>query len=181
MTLPYLEDLKDELKKGLSEKEHPYRCCTLATVGLDRLARLRTVVMRDMSEDFVFSFYTDKRSKKIVHIKENNKVSLLFYHPGRNMQLKIEGLAIINRDPVVLNPIWSDLEVASRKDYTTSMAPGSTLERPGNLEYLSEENHFCMVEVHPFKIEYLKLGKHNHLRIRFSRNNNDWNGEYLVP
>jgi pyridoxine/pyridoxamine 5'-phosphate oxidase len=180
MTLPFLNEIKTQLRKGLTEEDHPYRYCTLATVGLDRLARQRTIMVRDMSDDFVFTFYTDKRSKKITHIKENNKVSLLFYHPGRNLQLKIEGLAILNRDPGVLNPIWKDIGKRSRKDYTTLMAPGSTLDNPDELEYLSAENHFCLVEVHPFKIEYLKLGQPHHMRIRFSKKNT-WKGEFLVP
>jgi pyridoxine/pyridoxamine 5'-phosphate oxidase len=182
MTSPYLEELHKELEFGISEKDHPFRYCTLATVGLDHMARLRTVVVRHLTGDFIFSFYTDKRSKKIVHIKENNKVSLLFYHPGKLLQLKVEGLAMIRKDPKLLKHLWKNIEKAARKDYTTSRAPGTILDHPDRLEYLSEEDYFCMVEVHPYKIEYLKLNRPHHLRIRFSRKeDNTWKGEFLVP
>jgi len=38
-----------------------------------------------------------------------------------------------------------------------------------------------MVDVTPFKIEYLQLKRPNHLRIRFSKKNEKWKGNYLVP
>lgn len=181
MTDPYLEELRKELELGLTEKGHPFRYCTLGTVGLDRMARLRTVVVRDMTGDFMLSFYTDRRSKKIVHIKENNKVSLLFFHPGKLLQLKVEGLATVRKDPLLLEPLWKNIAKTGRKDYQTSRAPGSTLDHPDRLEYLGEEDYFCLVEVNPFKIEYLKLKRPHHLRIRFSRKEVGWKGEFLVP
>ena len=70
----FFKEIKDELIKGSTQKVHPFRYFTLGTVGLDRFVRQRTVVLRDFSENLKCSFYTDFRSKKIIHIKENNKV-----------------------------------------------------------------------------------------------------------
>jgi len=181
MTVSHFNELRLELEKGSSEKGHPFRFCTLATVGLDRMARLRTVVLRHLGKDLALTFYTDKRSKKVLHIKENRNVSLLFYHPGKQLQLRMEGVGVVIKDPERLKGLWKGLEKRHRKDYTTSLAPGSILEKPETLEYLQDENYFCALEVHPFKIEYLKLKKPDHLRIRFSRLENDWKREFLVP
>lgn len=181
MTDTIFEELRTELKLGSTRKDHPFRYCTLATVGLDRMARLRTVVLRGITDDFIFSIYTDKRSKKVVHIKENRNVSMLFYHPEKLMQLKIEGTAVINRDPEVLARLWKKVGSPAKKDYTTTLAPGSTLEHPDRLEYLNDQDHFCLLEIHPFKIEYLKLKTPHHLRVRYSRLETGWKGEYLVP
>ena len=76
------------------------------------------------------TFYTDSRSKKILHIKENNKVSLLLYHPDKLMQLRIEGLAIRERDEEVLQAHWSRVEGGSQKDFTTTSAPGTEILNP---------------------------------------------------
>ncbi len=181
MTQQFLEEARQELQKGLVKKGHPFRFFTLATVGLDPMARLRTVVLRKIKDDFKLIFYTDKRSKKITHITENPKVSLLFYHPKLMLQLKIEGRAKVITDEVVLKTYWHGIQPNSRKDYITEQAPGSDLKNPDELQYLNEENHFCMVEIEPFKIEYLKLKRPNHLRVRFSKNNDTWKGEFLVP
>ncbi len=181
MTDAFFEELQTELHKGITEKGHPFRYCTMATVGLDRMARLRTVAVRNIGKDFVFSIYTDKRSKKVVHIKENKLVSLLFFDPGKLLQLKVEGMAVINKDPAVLKALWKGIDTPAKKDYTTTMAPGSVLEDPKRLEYLKAEDYFCLLEVHPFKIEYLKLQRPDHQRIRFSRVEDRWKGEFLVP
>ena len=88
MTAIFFSELKDELQRGIHKKGHPFRCGTLATVGLETLPRLRTVVLRKVSEDLKLHIYTYKRFKKLIHIKENNKVSMLFYHPKQMLQIK---------------------------------------------------------------------------------------------
>ncbi|MGB5358230.1 MAG: pyridoxamine 5'-phosphate oxidase family protein [Eudoraea sp.] len=177
----FFKEVRQELKNGVSEKEHPFKTFVLGTVGLDKMARQRTVVLRKVSEDLLLTFFTDFRSKKIIHIKENNKVGLLFYHPEKLLQIKIEGLArIVSSDPGV-SKTWASLSKSAKKDYTTAQAPGSSIETPEVLEFLSERNYFCQVDIKPFKIEYLKLQAPNHLRVRFSSSQGLWNGEFLVP
>jgi len=176
-----IDDLKKELQNGAGVPGHPFRCFTLGTVGLDRVARLRTVVLRKVSDDLRLTFYTDSRSKKIIHLKENNKVGLLFYNPDKLLQLKVEGLAKIFKDEAANKKVWDAIDPKARKVYSTSLAPGSELEDPKQLQYLEGKNNFCVVEVTPFKIEYLKLQKPHHLRIRFSFRDSKWASEYLVP
>ncbi|WP_289644841.1 pyridoxamine 5'-phosphate oxidase family protein [Maribacter aestuarii] len=181
MTEVFFQELKEELSKSIVKKGHPFRYFTLATVGLDNMARLRTVVLRRISEDLTLTFYTDKRSKKMIHLKENKKISALFYHPKKLLQIKVEGTASVITDPALLKKYWHGIQPSSRKDYITSNAPGSTIKNPDLVEYLSDEDYFCMVEITPHKIEYLKLKRPNHIRVRYSRSDEDWLGEFLVP
>lgn len=181
MTAQFLQEAEAELHKSLVKKGHPFRYFTLATVGLDHIARLRTVVLRNITPDLKFIFYTDRRSKKITHITENPKVSLLFYHPKLMLQLRVEGVAKIINDEATLKTYWNGIQPNSRKDYITQQTPGRTIQNPDEVDYLNEENHFSMIEIAPFKIEYLKLKRPNHIRIRFSKTENDWEGEFLVP
>lgn len=177
----YWIELQEELKKGVVEKGHPFRFGTFGTVGMDKLPRLRTVVLRHAYENGYLCFYTDKRSKKVIHITENPNVSLLFYHPDKLLQVKIEGLASVVTDEDKLKTMWKDIPESNKKDYTTDIAPGSTLKNPDNLEYLNKDHFFCMIEIEPFRIEYLKLKRPNHLRIGFSKNDDMWVSEFLVP
>lgn len=175
------QEIKKELQKGLAKKGHPFRFCTLGTVGLGNIPRLRTVVLRNVTEDVVLSFYTDKRSKKITHIQENKNVSLLFYHPKKMVQLRIEGTATMDTSQKTTKMIWDGLHPNAKKDYTTVQSPGSAIKDPNHVEYLSDENYFCLVEVLPFKMEYLKLQSPHHLRVRFSNKNGTWESDYLIP
>lgn len=174
--------VRSELRKGVEEKSHPFKFATLATLGLERLPRLRTIKIRDFEpESLQMTFYTDSRSKKILHIKENNKVSLLFYHPDKLMQLRIEGLAIRERDEAVLQDHWSRVEGPSQKDYTTSSAPGTEIKHPEKVEYIEQDAFFSVVYILPFKVEYLQLKRPHHLRVRFSKRQGLWKSDYLVP
>ncbi|MGB5553511.1 MAG: pyridoxamine 5'-phosphate oxidase family protein [Flavobacteriaceae bacterium] len=174
-------EVKAALKAGTEVNDHPFRCFTLATMGVDQYARLRTVVLRSVSPALQLRFYTDKRSKKVLHIKESNKVSLLFYDPEESVQIRIEGRASIVSDHNEIEALWATVQVHSKKEYTKVSAPGSAIAHPDAIDYLGAENHFCMVDIEPFKIEYLKLQLPNHLKLRFWREDNTWNSEYLVP
>ena len=181
MSEVFFQELKDELHKSIVQKKHPFRYFTFATLGQENKPRLRTVVLRKITKDFTLTFYTDARSKKITHIKDNNRVSLLFYHPKKLLQLQIEGVATIIDDKTKLKDSWNGVQPNSKKDYTTYRAPGSPIDNPDNVSYLEDENYFCQVEITPLIIEYLRLKRPNHLRIRYSKTNTDWEGQILVP
>ncbi|MEH6681604.1 MAG: pyridoxamine 5'-phosphate oxidase family protein [Sediminicola sp.] len=177
----FFNELREELQQGAVTKGHPFRYGTLGTVGLDKLARLRMVVIRKLSEDLKVSIFTDARSKKVSHIKENNRVSLLFYHPAKLLQVRMEGLATITEEQGILERMWREVPKEAQTEYTAKAAPGSSIPKGERTEYLTEGHHFCILEVHPFKIEYLKLQRPEHVRIRFSKKEDQWKGEFLVP
>ncbi len=175
------EKITQELKKGAFKKGHYFKYFTLATLGVDKFARLRLVALRNVSDDLKLTFFTDKRSKKVLHIKEDNRVSLLFYHHKKLIQLRIEGIARINNDQFQIQKSWEQVGTEARKDFLTKEAPGSTIEDPDSLEFLEVGDYFSIVEIDPFRIEYLKLKKNGHTKIKYSKNENGWSSEYLVP
>lgn len=175
------EKIKQELVKGAFKKGHYFKYFTLATLGVDKYARLRLVALRNVSEDLRLTFFTDKRSKKVLHIKENNKVSLLFYHHKKLIQLRIEGLARINNNQFEIQKNWDAVHPEAQKDYITKEAPGSSLGNPNQLEFLKEGDFFSIVEIEPFRIEYLRLRDNGHTKIKFEKTEKGWVSEYLVP
>ncbi len=177
----FFEELKDELHKGAEAKGHPFRFFALATLGVDNYARLRTIALRKVSKDLKLTFFTDRRSKKVIHIKENKRVSLLFYHPEKYLQVRLQGVARIVGDKDYVEKERSALGSQSKKNYTTKEAPGSALENPGTVDYLKDRDYFSVVEIEPYRIEYLKLAEPEHIRIRFVKKEDDWQGEFLVP
>ncbi len=169
--------LNDGVKAG-----HPFHTMVMGTVGLDRMARLRTVVLRKFEDDFSLWCYTDRRSKKVMHLIENDKVSLLFYDPEKKIQLKIEGLGTLVETPELIREVYQGFSEKATRDYRTTTAPGSTVASPNEVDYLDEEHHLCILKIQPYKIEYLRLDEPSHVRIRFSRDGSGgWEGEYLVP
>jgi pyridoxine/pyridoxamine 5'-phosphate oxidase len=174
------ETLKTALFNGIHKKGHPFRYFTLATINGD-MPQQRTVVLRKISEDLKFTFYTDNRSSKINQIQANKNVSLLFYHPKKLIQIKIEGKATLVNDKEILNKYWHGIPIKARKDYTANKIPGSTIDNLDSIAYLEEKNHFCIVEIISDSIEYLKLQRPNHQRILFTKTKENWAGKFLVP
>jgi len=177
----FWKELNEELHKGITKKGHPFRYITFATVEANCAPSLRTVVLRKVTEALELTIYTDKRSKKVSQIQQNNTVSLLLYHPKKLLQLKIEGKAKIIEDSEILKKYWSGVQPKSRKDYSTKNAPGSVIKNPDLVSYKDDEYHFCMIEITPFKIEYLKLKRPNHIRIQFTKEGETWGAEFLTP
>jgi pyridoxine/pyridoxamine 5'-phosphate oxidase len=174
------ETLKTALFNGIHKKGHPFRYFTLATINGD-MPQQRTVVLRKISEDLKFTFYTDSRSPKIEQMQTNKNVSLLFYHPKKLIQIKVDGKATLINDKEELNTYWHGIPAHARKDYTTSNPPGSINKTPDTISYLDEENYFGIVEIDTTSIEYLKLQKPNHQRVLFTKTEENWAGEFLVP
>ena len=174
------QQIKNELVKGSIKKGHPFKYFTLSTIW-DGKPRQRTVVLRKIQPDLRFLFYTDKRSSKVEQIRKNPTISALFYHSKKMVQLQVEGMATIKENPEMLQKIWKSIPAKARRDYTTILPPGVKTENPKDLEYLSEKNHFCMVEIQPTRMEYLKLGQPHHLRVEFLKIGKDWNGNFLIP
>lgn len=181
MTTSIFNEIKKELQEGVSNTNHPFKFGVLGTVDATNAPKLRTVVLRHISDELIFSFYTDERSSKINHILHNNKVSLLFYHPEKLLQLKINGTAIIKNEEDTKQKTWAILHPNAKKDYTTHLAPGSFINDPNELEYLTHSHFFIAIAIIPDTIEYLKIEKPQHTRVLFTKENNSWKSNFMVP
>ena len=181
MMNPYIQEIETEFKLALQERDHPLKFCVLATEGLNNAPQSRLIVLREMTSDFKFTFFTDERSGKVAQIKNNPKVCLLFYHPIKKIQLKVEGIAAIVEDKGILEKKWSSLSTVPQKNYTTNQAPGSKLVENKDIEYLKNKNYFCILEVQAQVVEYLKLREVNHFKVQFHKDINGWVSEFLVP
>lgn len=176
----FLEECRRELINGYTKKHHPFRFFSLATIHNNQ-PRQRTVVLRKLLPNFNILFYTDARSQKVEDLEENNSISALFYHPKKLLQIKIDGVCRLIRDSDDIEPYIAKLPESSRKDYITSLAPGSEIKNPDHVEYLNDEINFCAVQIIPKTIEILKLKRPNHIRIQYTLENEEWKGQFLVP
>ncbi len=181
MTDIIFSTIVSDLKKAIETARHPFKYFTLATSSINGTPRLRTLVLREIDEQLNLTVYTDKRSKKITHIHEHNTVSLLFLDSERLIQISIRAKAEIITDNSSIKKIWENVPQKSRKEYTTTLAPGEEIRDPELVDFLEEKHFFTAIKLIPDKIEYLKLNRPNHIRVLFKKQNNDWKGTYLVP
>lgn len=177
----YLKEALQEVRQGVVKRGHPFRYFTLATATEEGVPQLRTVVLRQVTEDFKLRIYTDSRSKKVLQLKKFNTASLLFYHPKKLMQIKISGDVKQVEDLDELQKYYSGVQPQSRKDYTTIKAPGSPISNPDEVAYLEHQNYFTILEIRPQALEFLQLKRPNHIRIAYHKTGNAWNGAFINP
>ncbi len=180
MELQFLEQSRRELVNGHSKKRHPFRYFTLGTIS-DEQSRQRTVVLRKLLPDMSLLIYTDLRSQKVADITQNPAVCALFYHPKQLLQLRIDGKAELITDTTELQNYWNNIPENSRKDYITVNAPGTNITNPDHVDYDPETNYFTAIKIIPDTIEYLQLKRPNHIRVKFTKSQDDWSGQFLTP
>jgi hypothetical protein len=169
------------LKFASSGKEHPFNFCSLATVGNNATVRQRTVILRGITEDNGLLFYTDLRTTKVKHLRQNPKANGLFYDPKTQLQLIFKGDILVHTN----NELWEEhkdkIEGKSINNYNTLLAPGKPIKNPLSVER-TEKLHFGLLEFKPMRMEILKLKQDsNHLRARFRLEEGVWKQTFLVP
>ncbi|WP_026947907.1 pyridoxamine 5'-phosphate oxidase family protein [Algoriphagus marincola] len=173
--------VKHELHRGALDAKHPFHWVNLGTVP-GEFPSVRTVVLRIVNEDLNFFVYTDYRSEKCSDLQQNPNASLHFYHPKKQVQVRVKTLAKLHFQDDLAKEIWKAIPAHRRSEYTAAQAPGTPISSPqegwnqGDLE-----NHFfCVLELEPLEIEVLQLRRKGHLRLMFSKDK-DWKGAWLVP
>jgi len=177
MTL--LQQAKAELINSNADKKHPFRYCTFST--LDEYPETRMVVTRKVDPQLNITFFTDSRTPKAAHIKANNKVTTLFYHPKERLQIRIKGIAsLIGEEhpdyPLYLQQIQQS---PSLRDYTTLQAPGSPLTTESVV--VGTTLHFAAIVLKSLFLDILLLQRKEHLRCAYHLENGQWVEQPLVP
>ncbi len=181
MTNIIFSSIINDLKIASKKNDHAFRYFTLATSDIDGTPRARTVVLRGIDDDLNLTFYTDKRSKKITQMNDQNKVSLLFFDPKRRVQISIQAKAEIITEDAILKNLWNQIPEKSRKEYTAQQIPGKNISDPNTIDFFEHKHFFSAIRMVPRQIEFLRLQQPNHIRVLFKKEIGHWQGTYLVP
>ena len=182
------------LNRGAAQKRDPLHTFTLGTAAPDG-PRLRTVVLRKtFRERRGLHFYTDFRSHKVTEIEQQAAVSALFWHPKKNVQLRLRGHGSFENQTDRCRAIWDNLPVHGRKTYGTVQAPGQILDDadddlPAFWQQSDVEKertdyafaHFAVGTLLVQEIEWLLLDRQGHQRAAFNWVEDGWRGNWLVP
>lgn len=174
------QTLLHELQRGALDPKHPFRYLTLATVG-NEFPQARTLVLRQFSADLEFLVYTDARSSKVKELFDVPRVSLLFYHPKKQVQVRVNAHSTIHVEDELAQAHWMRVSDKRRSEYQSKLGPGTRITAPATgWESSSDRSNFSVVKFAPLSIEVLQLDREGHLRIQFDLASG-WEGSWLVP
>lgn len=176
--LPYT---RAELLQSNTKKGHPFHYFYFSTLG--EYPETRMVVNRGISQDLEITFFTDSRTPKVEQIRENSKVSAVFYHPLKQLQVRIYGTASLmtRKDTGYEVYLKQVLENANwTKDYASEYIPGTPKKDEGTLIYGNTMN-LVVVKMQPVKLDMVLLGEKQHHRSKCELVRGIWTETVVVP
>ena len=169
----------ENINLGIQKAKHDYHSFVFSTVSKNS-PDSRTVILRDFDEHQpAIWFHSDRRSKKILHLKENDKVSALFYDKSRKVQLRINGIADIEENIEHNIRIWESMSPESKLCYMGPYAPSQKINQfePNTLKKSAHDldkedeqlglSRFCRIRIKIKKLDWLKLDYKGHQRLEF--------------
>ena len=171
---------KAELLRSNADQDHPFRYFCFGTQG--DFPELRTVVKREVLEDLSVVFFTDSRTPKVQQIQMEPKVSALFYHPLKQLQIRIKGSArLIDEEHQAYPKYFQQVQQGlAKKDYSSLGIPGTPSKDESEIIY-GDTIHLMVVKIIPQEFDIVQLGQDRHYRSRYRKNDMIWIETKLVP
>lgn len=172
-----------EFNKAASLKRHPFKYIVLSSTNAGYV-HSRYVVLRKYLDNGRFLIFTDSRSEKIRDLTINDACNLLCYHPGKSLQVRISGKALIHNNNSISKRYWNGVKNHSARAYTSVLPPGSTINNPEEAYFWDEpvtSEHFTVLEIVPSTVEVLQLNRDHHIRALFASGNPGIMPTFLAP
>jgi 3-hydroxyisobutyrate dehydrogenase len=184
----------DMLIRGASVARDPFHTPVLGTASSGG-CQLRTVVLRSVvQEERILICHTDLRSGKIREIRQNPRVSWLFYHPQQKIQLRLAGQATIHTADELADQQWAATKLMSRRCYCAPVGPGTTSDEPSSGLPDSLQNrsptlaeselgrkNFTVISCRIDYLDWLFLSARGHRRAQFSWRGNNVGAKWVTP
>ncbi len=189
-----LKEVWTMLRRGVTHFKDPFHWPVLGTTGKDG-SSLRTVILRQfILPQRILVCHTDARADKVQEISNSAKVSWLFYHPKKKVQLRISGQATLHADDRFADIQWAATRITSRINYCSIEPPGTPIDKPSSglpdfllnkaptlLESERGRKNFMAIACRIDSMDWLILSALGNRRARFDWNEKGLNAEWLIP
>ena len=182
------------LSRGAARFNDPFHWPVLGTTGKKGVS-LRCVILREFSiPGRVLVCHTDARARKVQEITADARVSWLFYHPQRKVQLRISGHATLHADDQFADEQWTKVKAASRLNYCAIEPPGTPVDSPSSglpdflrhkvpsiFETEKGRHNFMAIACRIDSMDWLVLQVLGNRRARFDWDETGLNARWLIP
>ena len=189
-----LDDIQNELisRLGRAAKDRRSAMHTPCVVTSDVDARV--MVLRDFDRAaWTLRFHTDTRAPKVGVIEADPRMAVLFYDKSAKMQIRARGIGRIERESPLARRAWDAGDNFARRCYLGA-GPGTSSETPTSglppefegVEPTDEEltpawENFAVLQIEIEQLDWLYLAHTGHVRARFDRAGDSWQGSWLSP
>ena len=177
------ENIWKYLDKGVNDRFSDYHTFSLAT-SPKNIAEIRTVVLRGYDrQNQSIIFHTNNLTSKVNEIQDNPNVGALFYDKKAKVQIRFNGIAVINNGDEYCKNRWNKMSSQSQECYYQNVAPGKDIQYPeivkNQLENKLSKN-FTVITINIHRIEWLYLSSTGHTRVKFLKDKK-FSGQWIAP
>ena len=176
-------DLWQLLIASTSQRQHPFRLATMATVD-QQTPEARIIVLREVDPNQPSClFFAHALSPKVQQLRNNPSCSLLFYDPEQKVQLRLYGKAILHLNDDITKHCWSGIPDFRKFEYQ-GIAPGAMLDETfteKSNDSLSNPFYFCVIRVIIHEMDWLQLGREKHQRKQLKWLGHEWSETDVQP
>lgn len=157
---------------------------------------MRTVVLRKVwTETKQLAFNTDTRSGKWDELKDDNKLSWLFYDQEHKLQIRVSGTSTLHQNDIIADEAWTASSMSSRKIYMIEPGPSTVTSKPENglpaafetadptaEQSIAGRKNFGTVITKVLWMEWLWLNSKGHRRAEFNyKEDGSFKTDWLIP
>ena len=189
-----LSEIFKMIQVGVNNYRDPFHFPVLGTVGEGK-CNLRTVILRQFDEKKrTLVCHTDKRASKVMELLKNHNVSWLFYHPKKQIQLRIWGKGALHMDDSFADEKWKETRLPGRLNYCSDLPSGMLIDNPSSgfpdlllnkaptlLNTERGRSNFASITCRFDSIDWLRLSLLGNTRARFDWKNNKPNATWIIP
>jgi pyridoxamine 5'-phosphate oxidase len=185
------------LKDGAINRRARAHTPVVATIDANGCPSQRTLILRQMDiENRRLRFHTDTRSAKVAPLIGSSAASVLVYDPEAKIQLRLRGMARIQRDGAAADDAWEQSTLFARRCYMAEVPPGQVSpiptsglpteiegKQPPSEEVALARPNFALLLFEFDHLEWLYLASQGHRRAQWQWDNDaqDWLGSWLIP
>ncbi len=189
-----LSEVWKMLHCGIDRFTDSFHWPILGTINSEGCA-MRTVILRQFSEtERTLACYTDSRAEKVQEIRRDNRVSWLFYHPKKLIQLRLSGEAKLHSDDAFADKLWAKTGITTRLNFCAEQGPGTPIDQPASglpnfmlktLPTLTQSergrDHFMIINCQFDVMDWVLLRPTGNRRARFQWQGDAVKTNWLIP
>jgi hypothetical protein len=189
-----LDEIWKMLNRGAAHYHDPFHWPVLGTTGKEGTS-MRCVILREfLMPDRILVCHTDTRAAKVQEISNFAKVSWLFYHPKRKVQLRLSGCATLHVNDHFADRQWTGTGISSRLNYCAIEPPGTPVDSPSSgvpdfllnkvptlLETEKGRQNFMAIACRIDSMDWLVLQVLGNRRARFEWDKTGLDAKWLIP
>jgi pyridoxamine 5'-phosphate oxidase len=183
------------LEKGAASRKNPIHTPVVASINANGLPSQRVMVLRSaLAQTRMLRFHTDARSPKTAEIGAGGATSVLAYHPGEAIQLRLLGVGSVDANGEEANAAWESSTLFARRCYMSGDAPGTPRAEPSSglpswiegkmpseTQIGPARPNFAILKVEITTIDWLHLANSGHRRAQLDYINGEWTGRWVIP